>query len=110
MACLLAVGFLGVAPVANAESGGQSVLKSGKISKHDVVQTNNRDRGPRIYLPIGPSYRYYDYPYYYSPGYYPTHIAPGFVYFGYPYSYYRSYYWGHKRGAGSPSRQKAHRN
>ena len=30
MACLLAVGFLGIAPVANAELGGQSFLKPGK--------------------------------------------------------------------------------
>ena len=42
----------------------------------------------RIHLPIGPSYVYYDYPYYYSRGYYPTHIG-GYVY--YPYYYYGSY-------------------
>ena len=59
-----------------------------------------------IYLPIAPSYLYYDYPYYYSRGYYPTHIGPGFIYYGYPYSYYRSYY----RGPGSPRRPKARRN
>ena len=44
----------------------------------------HRGRGPRIYLPIGPSYIYYDYPYYYSRGHYPTHIG-GYVY--YPYNY-----------------------
>ena len=110
MAFALAVGFLGIAPMANAESGERSVLKSGKVAKHDVDQTSSRGRGPRIYLPIGPSYRYYDYPYYYSRGYYPTHIGPGFIYYGYPYSYYRSFYLGNKRGPGSLGRQKAHGN
>ena len=43
-------------------------------------------------MPIAPSYRYYDYPYYYSRGYYPIHIRPGFIYYGYPYASYRSLY------------------
>ena len=64
----------------------------------------HRGRGVRIYLPIGPGYIYYDYPYYYSRGYYPTHIG-GYVY--YPRYYYsRSYY----RGPGSARRQRARRN
>ena len=89
MACLLAVGFLRIAPAANAESAGQSVLKPGKSAKIKVIEIRRRGRGPRIHLPIGPGSIYYDYPYYYSRGYYPTHIG-GYVY--YPYSYYRRYY------------------
>ena len=89
MTCLLAVGFLHMAPPANAESGRQSVLKPGKSAKIKEIQIRPRGRDPRIHLPIGPGSVYYDYPYYYSRGYYPTHIG-GYVY--YPYSYYRRYY------------------
>jgi hypothetical protein len=103
MACLLAVGFIGLAPVANAESGRESFRKPGKSAKNIVIEIKRRNHGPRIPLPIGPSSVYYDYPNYYSRGYYPTHIG-GYVY--YPYSYYRSYYWGYKRGPGSPHRQR----
>jgi hypothetical protein len=84
MACLLAVGFPGIAPVANAKSGGQSVLKPGKSVR---ITIRPRARGPRILLPIGPGSVYCDYPYYYSRGHYPTHIG-GYVY--YPY-YHRRY-------------------
>jgi hypothetical protein len=103
MAGLLVVGFIGIAPAANAESGRESFLKPGKSAKNIVIEIKPRGHGPRIPLPIGPSSVYYDYPYYYSRGYYPTHIG-GYVY--YPYSYYRSYYWGYKRGPGSPNRQR----
>jgi hypothetical protein len=89
MACLLAIGCLGLAPAANAESGREAFRKPGKSAKNMVIEIKRRGRGPRITLPIGPSYVYYDYPYYYSRGYYPTHIG-GYVY--YPYSYYRRYY------------------
>jgi hypothetical protein len=104
-ACLLAVGFLGVAPLANAASTGQSILKPGE-STRNVIKIKRRGPSPRFYPPIAPSYVYYDYPYYYSRGYYPTHIAPGFLYYGYPYHYYRSYY----RPPGSLRRLKARRN
>ena len=50
-----------------------------------MIEIKRRGRGPRIHLPIGPSSVYYDYPYYYSRGHYPTHIG-GYVY--YPYYYY----------------------
>ena len=53
----------------------------------------------RGFIPIAPSYLYYDYPYYYSRGYYPTHIGPGFIYYGHP--YYKSRYYlryGSRRG------------
>ena len=85
MACLLALGFLGVAPVAKAASGGQPVLKPGKSVRSNVITI--KPRGVRIHLPVGPGYVYCDYPYYYSRGHYPTHIG-GYVY--YPH-YYRSY-------------------
>lgn len=45
-----------------------------------------------MYLPLGPSYIYYDYPYYYSRGFYPTHIGPRYVYYGHPYFYGRGYH------------------
>jgi hypothetical protein len=91
MAGILAAGFLGLAPAANAEPGWESFRKSGRSSKNIVVEIKHRGRGQRIHLPIGPGYVYYDYPYYYSRGYYPTHIG-GYVY--YPYYYYRNYYGG----------------
>jgi hypothetical protein len=104
MACVLLVGFLGIAPVPNAASAGKSIRKAGQSGRNYVLEMKHRGRGPRIHLPIGPSYIYYDYPYYYSRGYYPTHIG-GYVY--YPNYYFsRSYY----RGPGSARRQKARRH
>ena len=91
MACLLAVGCLGIAPVVNAEAVGPS-LKTSKIAGNNVVETKRRFkrrfRSVKIHLPIGPTSVYYDYPYYYSRGHYPTHIG-GYVY--YPYHIYRRY-------------------
>jgi hypothetical protein len=98
MPCLLAVGFLGTAPVINDASAAK--LKTRESGRNYVLEMRRRNRGPRIPLPIGPSYLYYDYPYYYSRGHYPTHIG-GYVY--YPYDYSRSYY----RGPASPRRQRA---
>jgi hypothetical protein len=90
----LAVGMLGGAPEASAASAGQSVLKPGNGVENNVVEIKSRNRGGQfIYTPIAPSYRYYDYPYYYSRGHYPTHIKPGFIYYGYPYSYYKNRYY-----------------
>jgi len=104
MACLLAFGFIGIAPVANADSGRESFRKPSKSGKNIVIDIRRRGHGPRIPLPIGPSYLYYDYPYYYSRGYYPTHIG-GYVY--YPRNdYYRGYYRGFNRGPGSPRHQR----
>jgi hypothetical protein len=94
MACLLGTISLGIAPVANAELGGQSSLKSKKIAGKNATKLKRRYSGVRIHLPVGPGSVYYDYPYYYSRGYYPRHIG-GYVY--YPNYYYRSYYWGYKR-------------
>jgi hypothetical protein len=97
MASLLAIGLLGFTPVASAASGSLILLHPGKSAANNVVEIKSRDRGPRLYTPIAPSYLYYDYPYYYSRGHYPTHIGPGFIYYGYPYSYYKSRYYLSKR-------------
>ena len=87
MPCLLAVGFLVIAPVANAASDRQSFLKPGKSARNNVIKIKHRSGAVRIHLPVGPGYVYCDYPYYYSRGHYPTHIG-GYVY--YPHSYYRT--------------------
>ena len=100
---LLAVAVLSVGTVANAGSPERSFLKSGKSARSNVIELRRRVRR-RIHLPIGPSYVYYDYPYYYSRGYYPTHIT-SYVY--YPYSYYSGYYTRHSK---SPRRHRARRN
>lgn len=91
LACLLAVSLGGLAPGANAGPAGQSFLNPGESARNNVIEIQYRDRDRRIHLPIGPSYLYYDYPYYYSRGYYPTHIGPGYVY-DYPYNYTGDYY------------------
>ncbi len=89
MACLLAVGSVGVAPVANAASVGQFFSSPGESAKNSLIEIRHRGHGTKIYLPRGPGSIYYDYPYYYSRGYYPTHIG-GYIY--YPSSSYnRSY-------------------
>ncbi len=121
VAFLLVVGFLGIASVANAASFGPSFLKPGESARNHVIEIKNRGPTPRTYLPIAPSYSYYDYPYEYSSGRYPTHIGPGFVYFGHPYKPRFAgqcfngdprclAYWGNSRGRGSLYRQKARRN
>lgn len=88
-ACLLAAAFLGNAPVTNAAPGSYLPMP-GQGLANTVIEVKDRGRVPRTYVPIAPSYRYYDYPYYYSRGYYPIHIRPGFIYYGYPYASYRS--------------------
>ncbi len=116
MTCLLAVGFLGVAPVSKAESIERSFLKPGESARNNVIELKRRVRGRRIHLPIGPSYVYYDYPYYYSRGYYPTHIGgyvyyPSYNYGGYPRYGGRCFDWHRRcvadnRGSGSPRRPR----
>jgi hypothetical protein len=79
-----------MAPAANAEAGGLSSRKAGKIAAgDDVPYRKRRIRNVRVHLPLGPTSIYYDYPYYYSRGYYPTHIG-GYVY--YPPRFYRRYH------------------
>jgi hypothetical protein len=101
MACLLAIGFLGIAPVANAAPAWQAYLKLGKSATNSVIEIEHRGRRKRLYLPIAPNYLAYDYPYYYSRGYYSRHIGRGYVYYGYPYLNRKKYrgrcfYW-HRR-------------
>lgn len=80
MACVLVAGFFGIAAVASAASAGKSVLKARDGSRTYQLESTARRRARRIPLPIGPSYIYYDYPYYYSRGFYPRHIG-GYVYY-----------------------------
>jgi len=103
MAVLGAVGLLCAAAAVDPASAGKSHQKARENSRNYLLESKRRVRGPRIHLPIGPSYIYYDYPYYYSRGYYPTHIG-GYV-------YYRPYYSSSDyRGRGSPRRQRVRRN
>ncbi len=76
-------------------SAKSAALKSSKSARHHRHRVRRYSRGPHYVLPIAPSYLAYDYPYYYSRGYYPRHIGPGYIYFGYPYRYssYSRYRW-----------------
>ena len=91
MACFVAVGLGAFVPAADAAPLGQSISPVGSSAANDVIEIENRGHRPRILLPRGPGQIYYDYPYYYSRGYYPTHIGPGYVYDS-PYSYGEDYY------------------
>jgi hypothetical protein len=104
LAWLLGVGFIGIAPAANAASAGKSSPRSAESARNYVLESKRQGRGPTRPLPIGPSYIYYDYPYYYSRGYYPTHIL-GYVYYHPNYAHHRSH-----RAPGSLRHQKARRN
>jgi hypothetical protein len=90
--CLLAAGMASLAPAAKAAPAGQSLLNPGDTAKSSVIEIKRRGRGhghghrPWIVRPIAPSYLYHDYPYYFSRGYYPSHIGPGFIYH-YPVDY-----------------------
>ncbi len=91
MAGLLAVGTIVVAS-STANAAGPSHPGPGKHIDSYVVEIGKRGgRGGGFVAPIAPSYLYYDYPYYYSRGFYPTHIKPGFIYYGRPYAYYKKY-------------------
>jgi hypothetical protein len=99
MSCLLAVGYLAIASMTNDASAGKR--KPAVSGRSFALEMKRRGRGPRIPLPMGPSSIYYDYPYYYSRGHYPTHIG-GYVY--YPRNYYTR---GLSRGPGSSQRPRA---
>ncbi|WBT36930.1 MULTISPECIES: hypothetical protein [Hyphomicrobium] len=83
MACLLLACLLGTPPVISPASAGQSGAKA-RESRSYVLESrryaHRRARAPRIWLPVGPAYIYYDYPYYYARGHYPKHIG-GYVYY-----------------------------
>jgi hypothetical protein len=91
MACSTLFATAVTFPMATAASAGKSVVKRG-IGGHDLARIKRRDDDPWFYLPIAPSYLAYDYPYYVSRGYYPTHIRPGYIYYGKPYYIYRDSY------------------
>lgn len=85
----LAVVIVAAALPAKAASGNKASPKYGAEASRAFVLEGRRQRarlhqrrirGPRIAQPIGRSYVYYDYPYYYSRGHYPTHIAQ-YVYY-----------------------------
>ena len=88
VACSPIVGFLGTVPVATGASAAQSILKSDKSARNYGLKNKRRVRWTKIRLPVGPSYIYYDYPYYYARGYYPTHIG-GYDYYPSHRSHYR---------------------
>jgi hypothetical protein len=92
MTCLLIVGFLGAAPAATAAPAGQILVSPGKAASNEAIEIRYRDRGARFLLPGGPGSIYFDYPYYYSRGYYPTHISPGATYYSQPDYDNRAYY------------------
>ncbi len=79
MACLLTVGFGGLAPVANVASAGQSLMDDRESAK-DAIGLERRGHDKRIHLPIGPGSVYYEYSLHDSRGYYPSHIG-GYVYY-----------------------------
>ncbi|WP_170937144.1 BA14K family protein [Rhodomicrobium sp. R_RK_3] len=56
------------------------MVKPAESGADHLIEVGGRSRAPEAHLSVGPSYRYYDYPYYYSRGYYPTHIGPHYVY------------------------------
>jgi hypothetical protein len=85
---LLAVCFINLAPIANATSTDKSARKPSEGARSYVLEPKRHGPGVKIHLPIGPAYNYYDYPYYYRRGYYPTHIG-GYIY--YP-NYTRNFY------------------
>jgi hypothetical protein len=86
--CSPIICFLGAAPLAAGASAGQSFSKPDKSARHYGLKNKRRVRRTKIRLPVGPSYIYYDYPYYYARGYYPAHIG-GYVYYPDYGSYYR---------------------
>lgn len=77
------VALLGFAPATDAASGGRADVKYAQSARAYSLERRRRSRPLRIPLPVGPSYTYFDYPYYYSRGYYPTHIGGYFYYRGY---------------------------
>ncbi len=96
MTCLLAAGLFGFAPAANAATAGQMFLNADKAAGNPVIPVKRHvkhRRSTHKYTPppIAPAYIYYDYPYYFSRGHYPTHIGRGFVYYAPPYDYRRGY-------------------
>lgn len=81
-ACLSA--FALALPMGDTASAGKVAKKKTHYARSYVLEGRHRSHRrfatQRIPLPVGPAYIYYDYPYYYSRGHYPTHIG-GYVYY-----------------------------
>jgi len=71
---LLAAGLLGAVPTADAAKK-KSALKKAHSSRSYVLESPRRAQAPVVPQPRGPAYIYYDYPYDYVRGHYPTHIV-----------------------------------
>lgn len=76
---------------AHAISAAGAIAQDARGAGDTLVDAGRRRRriarrGSRAIFPIAPTYQAYDYPYYYSRGFYPRHIGPGYVYFGQPYN------------------------
>ncbi|MBX2804360.1 MAG: hypothetical protein KTR19_00180 [Hyphomicrobiales bacterium] len=110
MVFLIGVGLSGAASVANAASISPAIAEPSNSASGLVIDVKRYARTKRIPLPLGPSYTYYDYPYYYSRGFYPEHIG-GYVYYPsssssrYNSKYFKSCVKWHKRCAANWGRK-----
>lgn len=75
----LASGLLSLASAAGAAPPDKTHRDTVGFIKKGPVAFKKIKRGQYIYGPFVP-YIAYDYPYYYSRGFYPTHIGPGYIY------------------------------
>lgn len=80
LALLAVVGMASFGETAHAAPAGLSLMTTGERGGNITVPAGYRGHGPRVQLHIGPSYRGFEYPYYYDRGYYSRHIGPGYVY------------------------------
>lgn len=83
LAVCLSVFAITALPISDRATAGKVAKKRDQARSYVLERTHRgyrRSRRQRIHLPIGPAYVYYDYPYYYSRGHYPTHIG-GYVYY-----------------------------
>lgn len=88
---LLTGGLLSIAAANTPAAAAPFSVAPGKSAQTNVVRIKRRRRSRvKIRLPRGPSYIYYDYPYYYSRGFYPTHIG-GYIYYPHIPTYYSRY-------------------
>jgi len=77
---ILAAGVTGPFTEALAGSKKTSLNRHSESGRAFVLENRRRASLVRIPLPLGPSYIYQDYPYYYSRGHYPAHIG-GYTYY-----------------------------
>jgi hypothetical protein len=94
MACLMSVGLGDMAPAALGAPASHPVVGLAENARNDMIEIKARSRTSWPNLPIAPSYRAYDWPYYFRRGHYPTAIGPGYVYYGFPYTYKSNRYGG----------------